>query len=59
MTVIFDLYYFSGIAFFHISLMTEGTALISVEIKYKNQVFDNIGENQLIVDNSNFVLKKV
>ncbi|WP_405320664.1 hypothetical protein [Methanobrevibacter thaueri] len=31
----------------------EGTTLIAVEIKYKNQVIDNIKEKQIIVDNSN------
>ena len=30
----------------------EGSTLIAVEIKYKNQVIDNIKEKQLIVDNS-------
>ena len=31
----------------------EGATLIAVEIKYKNQVIDNIKEKQIIVDNSN------
>ena len=32
---------------------TEGSTLIAVEIKYKNQIIDNIKEKHLIVDNSN------